>query len=564
MVKILQSVAVSSTTEYFSADRKGCKTKSKLLLSYLAVAFSMILPQVALSATYYVAPTGLDTNAGTAERPFATPQRGLNIAKAGDTIVVRAGTYKNAGTGNRLVTISRSGTASAPITFRSERQHGAVLEGDNLTPFGVVIEANVAYVNIEGFTIQNLTMGGIWANTDPGSHHITIARNKIHGVGRPQTKCEDGLGRAGIFLNPSSWNYKIERNVIHDNGRVPTPACDLLPYADNHNYRHDHGIYAQGRFHQIENNIFYNHPAGYHVKIDGHYGALDRASQFSHSVVNNTFGKNTNPDTRVCGTVMFYNNRTMSGLYGAMNDPRALIQNNIFQDPKGASTMYDTAICIGPLPNSSGYGGHVIRNNITTSGEVFNEGQKWVPGLGIEHSGNLVRTDARLTNPAAFDFTLTSASPALDKGRLESCARLDYRGYSRGVRPDVGAHERLETTTVTKAMTIGSTKKVAKVKNLSKDLSRLRFQARYVPGHHTIRVKVLNLPANAPYRLHLETDASDSSVVLRSLVQGRGSFTLSLPKGEDSPTAFSLSGTAMSGDRSLGAKSWAVKVRSTT
>lgn len=577
MVKILQSVAVRSTTEYFSDDctssgkqsvhhratrTGGIRQRLSCLLGAVSLsALSLILlPQLSHAATYYVATAGLDTNPGTAEKPFATPQKGLSIAKAGDTVIVRTGTYRNTGTGNRIVTISRSGTASAPIVFKSERQHGAVLEGDTITPFGIVFDANVSYVSIEGFAVRNVTMGGIWANTDPGVHHVTIARNKIHNVGKPSTKCEDGLGRAGIFLNPSSSNFKIERNVIHDNGRVPTPACDLLPYADNHNYRHDHGLYAQGRLHQIESNIFYNHPAGYHIKIDGHYGALDRGSQFSHTIVNNTFGKNTNPDTRVCGTVMFFNNRTVSALHGTMKDPRALIQNNIFLDPKGASTMYDTAICIGPMPNSSGYGGHIVRNNITTSGEVFNESRTWTHSLGIEHSGNQVSTDARLTNPGAFDFTLSAYSPALDRGRVDPCARLDYRGYSRGLRPDVGAHERLvETTAIAKTMV----QKVSGKKSTpARDLSRLQFQATYVPQDHVVRVKVMNVPVKAPYRIHLDAGAFDTTVALPRLPEGRAHFLLPVPEGGEAPKAVSLTGTAKAKGRELGHRSWAVKVRS--
>jgi pectate lyase len=46
-----------------------------------------------LSATWYVASNGLDTNAGTSNAPFATIMRAQSAATAGDTVYLRGGTY---------------------------------------------------------------------------------------------------------------------------------------------------------------------------------------------------------------------------------------------------------------------------------------------------------------------------------------------------------------------------------------------------------------------------------------------------------------------------------------
>jgi len=62
-------------------------------------------------ATYYVSPSGSDSAAGTLEQPFATVQHGVNRLLAGDTLMLRAGTY------HENVTVPASGTASAPITL---------------------------------------------------------------------------------------------------------------------------------------------------------------------------------------------------------------------------------------------------------------------------------------------------------------------------------------------------------------------------------------------------------------------------------------------------------------
>ncbi len=46
-----------------------------------------------LGATWYVAPTGLDSNAGTSNAPLATIMRAQSVASAGDTVYLRGGTY---------------------------------------------------------------------------------------------------------------------------------------------------------------------------------------------------------------------------------------------------------------------------------------------------------------------------------------------------------------------------------------------------------------------------------------------------------------------------------------
>jgi len=44
--------------------------------------------------TYYVAKSGIDSNAGTKESPFLTIQRAADVASAGDTVIVRQGEYR--------------------------------------------------------------------------------------------------------------------------------------------------------------------------------------------------------------------------------------------------------------------------------------------------------------------------------------------------------------------------------------------------------------------------------------------------------------------------------------
>src|SRR6185503_19914548 len=89
----------------------------------------LLVGQLAGAATYYVATNGSDSNAGTLTAPFLTLQQGVNRAVAGDTVIVRDGTYGHVnsitggdGSSNEYspVVLYNSGTAQAWITIKAE------------------------------------------------------------------------------------------------------------------------------------------------------------------------------------------------------------------------------------------------------------------------------------------------------------------------------------------------------------------------------------------------------------------------------------------------------------
>ena len=98
------------------------------------------LPVAGLAATWYVSPppTGNDANPGTAVLPFATVQRGINAAFAGDTVWVNDGVYRE------RPQCVRSGTAANRITIQSVNPLGAVLDG-TVTPSAWVLDAGNVY-----------------------------------------------------------------------------------------------------------------------------------------------------------------------------------------------------------------------------------------------------------------------------------------------------------------------------------------------------------------------------------------------------------------------------------
>src|SRR5580698_11331961 len=87
----------------------------------------LLFPLAAAAATtWYVAPTGSDTAAGTMAAPFASWARAQTAASPGDTVYFRGGTYKytaatstcTSGTATVYdVVLSKSGTSGNPINY---------------------------------------------------------------------------------------------------------------------------------------------------------------------------------------------------------------------------------------------------------------------------------------------------------------------------------------------------------------------------------------------------------------------------------------------------------------
>lgn len=74
----------------------------------------------------YVSPTG--SGDGTSTTPYGSIQSAVDAAAAGDTILLRAGTYSP----TTNIQITKSGTGTAPITLRSYEKEKVILDGESL------------------------------------------------------------------------------------------------------------------------------------------------------------------------------------------------------------------------------------------------------------------------------------------------------------------------------------------------------------------------------------------------------------------------------------------------
>src|SRR2546421_9079 len=344
---------------------------------------------------------GNDANAGTSTAPWRTIQHAADAANPGDTVIVNDGVYTG---GSNVVTVGRSGTASAWLVFRAAHRWGAVLDGRN-NASAVGFEINGSYVRVEGSEVGGPSRYGIDAYN---GHDVDVVANNVHDVGHVCT--DDVGGRVGI--DAYARNLTIERNVVHDVGRFGPGEQGCSPSTGNWQ-NHDHGIYQGSEYSGqsdnlvVRNNIFYHFTHGWAIqRYDGSGTSVNGLT-----IVNNTFvGANPWRDGQIIIAT------------GASN---VVISNNIFYQPTTAGIWFDT----GGLTNVT------VSNNLSFGAAVST-------GLsGVASAGNLVNVDPRFVSASGLDFHVQSGSPAIGAGMTLSSVPNDFDGFGRSGANTIGAYQ---------------------------------------------------------------------------------------------------------------------------
>ena len=117
--------------------------------------------------TYYVSPSGNDTNAGTISSPFLTIQKAQTAATAGDIVYIRGGNYvMSASQIARTETLyasvtylNKSGTSTARIQYLAYPGEKPVFDYSNVKPAGKRITAFLvtgSYITIKGIDVKGV------------------------------------------------------------------------------------------------------------------------------------------------------------------------------------------------------------------------------------------------------------------------------------------------------------------------------------------------------------------------------------------------------------------------
>lgn len=358
----------------------------KFLTLFIFFTFSLLCNIFGYNV-YYVATTGADANPGTSASPFRTLQKGVDVTVAGDTIIVKDGTYGPEGANDSTmpVNINKAGTSSAWITLKAQHKWGAILDCRFTAHSYINFQANSAYWKIQDFEIKNGYSGGIWANSG-GAKNIIISGNHIHQIGNRVDNTQIGI--VGIYTDAGAQNFTVDGNVINDVGRTNTYTNSF-----------DHGIYSHGNL-NIINNVFYRSLNGWHIQT---------AVNFSGIIANNTFyGPNMYTGYTQAGQIMLW-------------DPAAgdiVIRNNIFYNSNItaiASYNFSQARGICSCDNNMIYGNGVVVGAPSP----------------CSNTNNRLNTDPLFVNSPGYDFHLKSASPAINTGVAVSMVTKDFDGTTR-------------------------------------------------------------------------------------------------------------------------------------
>ena len=188
----------------------------------------------AAATSFYVSPSGSDSNAGTYKSPWRTLQKAANNVPAGGTVYLRGGTFGP-------FVMRRSGTASAPITFTSYANENGVVDGQKAVAYTIEV-VGAKYVNFTKLTIRGgyadrYAGAGI---TTENSNYIqirnnTIVDNKAWGVrlynSNHITVDSNDVSKnaVGIHVNFAGEGTMITNNRVHDDDKliVSTPCSQI-------------------------------------------------------------------------------------------------------------------------------------------------------------------------------------------------------------------------------------------------------------------------------------------------------------------------------------------------
>ncbi|HLL67678.1 MAG TPA: RICIN domain-containing protein [Micromonosporaceae bacterium] len=133
-------------------------------------------PSAFAATTYHVATNGNDANAGTSRgAAFRTIQHCATVAVAGDVCEIAAGTYRE------TVTPPRSGSAGAPITFRSAPGARVTIDGTDAVTGWVQDSGNVyrAPVTLAGTAARPYSATKYPSNTDLWANQVFIGSSMV-------------------------------------------------------------------------------------------------------------------------------------------------------------------------------------------------------------------------------------------------------------------------------------------------------------------------------------------------------------------------------------------------
>jgi len=397
--------------------------------------------KVGNGASWYVSPSGSDSNSCTQASPCLTITQPLTLVQAGDTIFVADGNYP-------AFTVSNlNGTATNPISIQALGQNAQILPVTGVRD--TIFVTYSSYIVLDGLRSFNANRAAVRIDNSP---NVTV-QNGVYGNNAEwgiftdfsnnslirNNECYGSVAQHGIYVSNSSESPIVRANWLHDNA-----GCGLQLNADvtqggsgiitgallednviyNNGSSGGAGINLDGvQYSTIQNNLLYNnHASGIAMfQIDGAAGpvgdlvynnTIDMASDGRWDLeISSSVGANT-----IRNNILYNENTGHGGIqYGASTDV--------------ANTDSDYNIFGGGNWGVTPDGG----NTFLTLAQWQSEGYE-------PHS--FIATSASLwVDPSAGNYLLLPGSPAINAGQALPSVTNDLNGVARSSGPsDIGCY----------------------------------------------------------------------------------------------------------------------------
>jgi hypothetical protein len=424
--------------------------------------------------TYYVSPTGSDSNRGTSPTSaWATIQHAADVMQPGDTATVLAGVYKE------RVRVSRSGEKGKPITFQVSAGAAVTMEG---------FEISASYIQILRFEItnRNQTDQTAWGIYLIGSNN-TVSGNNIHDL------CAEGIYVSGnrdrnsiaTANNIISYNTFIRDQMAggqiegQNNLIAYNTVSGTLQYPPNCYQRHRadaDGFRFFGSGHLFRSNLIENIPVpGSQYNPNPHTDCFQTWGPATNMTFDSNWCQWPAPGTSSTGGSNHI--AMVENLAGTVSN--LLFMNNVFVsmyqgllvDGDGTSNItglqfYNNTVCNvtqeGVVLTANVLAAQIINNifcdvgagrdnylatDSSSSNFTAEDNDMWMsngsmPGAYGSNAA-YINENPQFVNLSTLDFHLRPSSPIIEAGRILLQVSHDYDGAARPQRAGyhIGAFE---------------------------------------------------------------------------------------------------------------------------
>ncbi|WNR47013.1 choice-of-anchor Q domain-containing protein [Paenibacillus roseipurpureus] len=428
-------------------------------------AVCMLLSTKAHAATpvnYYVSVDGNDGNTGLGPEPSKALryiQTAANKTNPGDTVYIMNGTYWD--NGSPILTITRSGTANAYITYKAYPGHTPILRVSQ-GAWNHIMVKGASYINIEGLEIYGWSEN--LSNTEAQSYENT---NTLGNIGKFNTNGISIVKNSDVSPTVYATHINVRNNKVHHapGQGIGAMDADYINISGNTVYNNCwFSAYAQSGI-SINHSRNTDSNTGYKIFISGNRVYGNQANYKWQ-------GQNKYSDGN--GIIIDDNKNLLIG--GTPYTGKTIVENNISYSNGGSginifSSQYvyvnnNTTYANSQSPHldyaeimgNESSNVYVVNNIMYANGETVSKANDAngvpIPSVyfnsNIFYNGAILKTgtgnltaDPLFTNLSLRNFHLQSTSPAINSGDNTYSASLDFDGVSRPVGGivDRGAYE---------------------------------------------------------------------------------------------------------------------------